>query len=165
MITILDAVPPVSLSLDGIFNTTVSGGVLALLFWTIRLFLNKRVSSRSDDRADRESIQQALNNTIKILADEKQTDLNRLKEREQRIHALETEADKDYDRLRELRKDVIELTDRLAHKDRNIALLAAELVRFGAIIDGLDSESIMTKVTITYPNPGSGDAAAAGQAA
>lgn len=127
-------------------NTLVSGGAgaafMGALIFVGRLILDRTIPSRSDTRANVTMLIEGLNNMVKVLQEEKQADAERLRDKQARIDVLEGAADKDYDRIKELREEIIELRTRLAQKDRHINTLVSELRKIGAQVIGLDLEDI-----------------------
>jgi uncharacterized coiled-coil protein SlyX len=123
-------------------NSLVSGGagatVIGLVYFVIKLILDRTIPSRSDQRASTSLLIEGLNNMVKILQEEKESDAKRLIAKQDRIESLETASDKDYEKIKELRQEIAELRERLATKDRHIATLVSELRRFGSIVTGVD---------------------------
>lgn len=136
-------------------NSLISGGlgatVVSAIIYVIKLVLDRTVPSRSDRRDSVNLVLDGLNRMVKVLQEEKIADAKRLADRQARIDQLEESADKDYDRISELRAEVIDLTGRLATKDRHINLLISELRRLGATVTGSDIDDI--QVTHKTPDP------------
>jgi predicted RNase H-like nuclease (RuvC/YqgF family) len=134
-------------------NSLVSGGagtvIIGLLYFAIKLILDRTIPSRSDQRASTSLLIEGLNNMVKILQEEKESDARRLQTKQERIESLETASDKDYEKIKELRAEISELRERLATKDRHIQTLVSELRRFGSIVTGVE----LPDLTITSPNP------------
>lgn len=137
---------------DGTFslNSLVSGGagtvIVGLIYFVIKLVLDRTIPSRSDTRASTSLLIEGLNNMVKILQEEKESDSKRLAAKQERIGVLEMASDKDYEKILDLRGDINELRDRLAVKERHIATLINELRRFGSVVTGMDLENL----TITH---------------
>jgi chromosome segregation ATPase len=123
-------------------NTVVSGGVgaavVSAIIYVIKLILDRTIPSRSDARANVGMVLEGLNNMVKVLQEEKVADAVRLAAKTDRIEVLEQAADKDYDRISELRAEIIDLRNRLATKDRHINTLVSELRKLGAQVTGLE---------------------------
>lgn len=134
-------------------NTLVSGGtgagLMAVAIFAIKLVLDRTIPSRSDARANVTMVLEGLNNMVKVLQEEKIADAKRLTDRQARIDTLEQAADKDYDRISELRSEIIDLRNRLAQKERHINTLVRELRKLGAQVSGLDIEDFDLEVTHT----------------
>lgn len=131
-------------------NSLVSGGagtvIVGLIYFVIKLVLDRTIPSRSDTRASTSLLIEGLNNMVKILQEEKESDSRRLQAKQERIGELEKANDKDYEKILDLRKDVNELRERLAVKERHIATLVNELRRFGSVVTGLDLDDL----TVTH---------------
>lgn len=143
MLPILFADPvPASFSL----NSLVSGGagtvIVGLLYFVVKLVLDRTIPSRSDQRASTSLLIEGLNNMVKILQEEKESDAKRLLAKQERIETLEVASDKDYEKIKELRLEINELRERLATKERHIVTLVNELRRFGSVVTGLELEEI-----------------------
>lgn len=127
-------------------NTIISGGtgatVVGALYLLVKAVFERALPSRSDARASIQLVLEGLNNTIKILQAEKATDAEGLRKKQDRIDELESAADVDYDRIRELRDEILDLQTRLSQKDRHINTLVRELRRLGAEVTGLDLDDI-----------------------
>lgn len=136
-------------------NTLVSGGtgatLMAALIFVGKLILDRTIPSRSDARANVTMLIEGLNNMVKVLQEEKVADAKRLVDKQARIDVLEAAADKDYDRISELRFEIIDLRNRLAQKDRHINTLVSELRKIGAQVTGLDLDDMTTALEITLP--------------
>lgn len=136
-------------------NTLVSGGtgatLMAAVIFVGKLILDRTIPSRSDQRANVTLLIEGLNNMVKVLQEEKVADARRLTDKQARIDALEQAAEKDYDRISELRAEIIDLRNRLAQKDRHINTLVSELRKVGAQVSGLDLEDIGADIEITLP--------------
>lgn len=133
-------------------NSLVSGGAGATLvgagWFVIKLILDRTIPSRSDARANVTLVLEGLNNMVKVLQEEKLADAKRLADKQARIDQLEEAADKDYDRISELRAEIIDLRNRLAQKDRHINSLVSELRKFGAVVTGLELEDVDLEITM-----------------
>ena len=133
-------------------NGLVSGGtgaaVMAALIFVVKLVLDRTIPSRSDARASQSLVLQGLQQLVKVLQEEKVADAARLANKQDRIEQLEKAADRDYDRITELRAEVIDLRNRLATKDRHITLLVVELKKLGAHISGIDLAEMDLEITI-----------------
>lgn len=132
-------------------NTIISGGtgagILGALYLVGKTVLDRAMPSRSDARASTQLVLESLNSMVKVLQEDKIEDSERLKAKQARIDELEQAADVDYDRIRELRDEILGLQGRLAQKDRHINTLVRELRRLGTQVTGLDLEDI----AITQP--------------
>lgn len=124
---------------------------MGALIFVGKLILDRTIPSRSDARANVSLLIEGLNNMVKVLQAEKISDAQRLADKRTRIDVLEAAADKDYDRISELRAEIIDLRNRLAQKDRHIATLVAELRKIGAVVTGLDKENSTSELEITLP--------------
>lgn len=127
-------------------NTIVSGGtgatVVGVLFLISKSIFDKAMPSRSDARASTSLVLEGLNNMVKVLQEDKEADRLALSKKQVRIDELEKAADVDYDRIRELRDEILDLQTRLSQKDRHINTLVRELRRVGAEVTGLDLDDI-----------------------
>lgn len=134
-------------------NTLVTGGtgatIMAALIFAGKLILDRAIPSRSDARASVSMVLDGLQKMVKVLQEEKVADAERLQNKQRRIDQLEEAAEKDYDRITELRTEVIDLRNRLATKDRHINLLVIELRKLGAHVSGIDMAD--TDIEITIP--------------
>lgn len=148
----IDPAPSPSGGFD--LNTLVTGGagatIAGLIYWVVKLILDRTIPSRSDARANVTLVLEGLNNMVKVLQEEKTADAARLAAKQARIDQLEEAADKDYDRIAELRGEILELRNRLAQKDRHINSLVTELRKFGAVVTGLELEDV-EDLEITMP--------------
>lgn len=137
-------------SLD--LNTLVTGGtgatIMAAVIFAGKLILDRAIPSRSDARANVSMALEGLQQVVKVLQEEKTSDSKRMLDKQARIDQLEDAADKDYDRIIELRTEVIDLRNRLATKDRHITLLIAELRKLGAHVSGVSMEDSDLEVTM-----------------
>lgn len=145
--------PPVVPGFD--LNTLVSGGtgatLMAALIFVGKLILDRTIPSRSDARANVALLIEGLNNMVKVLQEEKLADAKRLADKRTRIDVLESAADKDYDRIKELRDEIIDLRQRLSQKDRHINTLVTELRKVGAQVTGLDLADFESELEIVLP--------------
>jgi hypothetical protein len=136
-------------------NAFVSGGsgvgAVGAILLLIKLVLDRTLPGRSDQRANVQIVLESLNNTIKILQEEKTADSRRLEDKQDRINALETEAEKDYDRISELRAEIIDLRNRLGVKDRHIQALVSQLRKVGILVTGIELDGSETEISFT-PN-------------
>lgn len=132
-------------------NNFVAGGAGAtlagLLYFVIKLVLDRTIPSRSDARANVSMVLEGLNNMVKVLQEEKTADAKRMTDKQNRIDQLEQAADKDYDRITELRNEIIDLRTRLAQKERHINTLVSALRRLGAQVTGVDLGDADLEVT------------------
>jgi chromosome segregation ATPase len=132
-------------------NTFVSGGAGAAIMGAVifagKLILDRTIPSRSDARANVTLVLEGLNNMVKVLQEEKVADAKRLEDKQSRIDMLESAADKDYDRINELRNEIIDLRQRLAVKDRHINNLVSELRKFGVMVTGIDLDDADIEIT------------------
>jgi chaperonin cofactor prefoldin len=123
-------------------NSVVSGGVgvsgAGALLFIVKLIIDRTLPGRSDQRANVQIMLESLNNMIKVLQEEKIADAKRLEDKQTRIDALESEAERDYDRISELRGEIIDLRQRLAVKDRHINALVSQLRRLGILVSGIE---------------------------
>lgn len=161
--------PAVSDALALDINSFLSGSAGATLIFILynvgKMLLDKFVPSRADARANISIVLEGLNSMVKVLQDEKVADAQRLADRQKRIDDLEAASEKDYERLSELRAEIIDLRARLAQKERHINYLIYELQKLGAIVSGVTSDTLeiilpAKKVRDTRKKP----AAAAGDA-
>lgn len=144
------AVPTAGPDLDALFGAGGGAALLALIYWVIRLVLDKRVPTQSDSRADKELVSNTLTNMVKVLTEEKKADADRLATKQARIDELEKNADEDYDRLQDLRREIVELGERLAQKDRVIRILVTELRKLGAVVTGVIADPETGDIEITH---------------
>lgn len=156
MLELLIAADPEVAALPVIdLNTLFSGGVgatlMAGIIFVVKLVADRTIPSRSDARANVTMLIEGLNNMVKVLQEEKTADAKRLADKQLRIESLETAADKDYDRISELRAEIIDLRNRLAQKDRHINTLVSELRKVGAQVTGLELSDMEGDIEITLP--------------
>jgi uncharacterized coiled-coil protein SlyX len=127
-------------------NTLISGGtgagLMGVLIFAVKLVLDRTIPNRSDARANVGMVLEGLNNMVKVLQEEKIADAKRLTDRQVRIESLESSADKDYDRISELRSEITELRARLAQKERHINTLVQELRKLGARVVGVELDGL-----------------------
>jgi hypothetical protein len=128
-------------SLAGLISGLGGVGAGSLLVWVVKLVLDRTIPSRSDNRASASLVLDSLSNMVKVLQEEKKEDADRLKAKQDRIDQLELDADTDFARVQDMRKEIMELQARLAKKERHIRILVLELRRLGATITGLDEET------------------------
>lgn len=137
-------------------NTIVSSGtgatLMAALIFIGKLVLDRTIPSRSDARANVTMLIEGLNNMVKVLQEEKVADAQRLADKRARIEYLETAAEKDYDRISELRSEIIDLRSRLAQKDRHINTLVSELRKVGAQVIGVGLDDMSSDLEVTIPS-------------
>ncbi len=156
MLEIFFAVDPDAVAPSFDFNTLVSGGtgatIMAALIFVGKIILDRTIPSRSDARANVAMLIEGLNNMVKVLQEEKLADAKRLQDKQARIDVLEDAADKDYDRIKELRDEIIDLRLRLAQKERHINTLVSELRKVGAQVIGLNLDDLETDLEITLPS-------------
>lgn len=135
-------------------NQFLGGGavalVIAIAYFVIRLLFDRAIPSRSDGRESIGLVVESLNTTIKIMQDEKASDLARLSSALDRADRLEKDADVDYGKLSELRAEVVELRNRLARKDQHISVLVAELKKLGISVVG-HRDDTSGPLQIIYP--------------
>lgn len=136
------AAPESVLDLNSIISGGTGAGLMGGAYFLIKTIADRTLPSRSDARASTQLVLEGLNNMVKVLQLEKQADAERLVKKQERIDDLEKAADVDYDRIRELRDEILDLQTRLAQKDRHITTLVRELRRLGAQVTGLDLEDI-----------------------
>lgn len=131
---------PSSPGLD--LNSLLSGGggalAVGLGYYVFRVVVDRAIPTRSDARASTSQVLEGLSNMVKVLQEEKIADATRLTDKQGRIDLLEDSADKDYERIRELRTEILDLSQRLALKDRHIRILVLELRKLGAQVTGVD---------------------------
>jgi septal ring factor EnvC (AmiA/AmiB activator) len=132
---------PAGLTLGGLISGLGGAGALGIIYYIVKLVLDKTIPSRSDNRASTSLVLDSLSNMVKVLQDEKKEDAVRLKAKQDRIDQLESEADADFARIQDLRTEILELRERLGRKDRHIKILVLELQKLGATITGLDSNN------------------------
>lgn len=137
----------------GGLNTFLIGGggasVVAALIYVGKLVLDRAIPSRSDARAAGQQTLNGFSEMVKVLQDEKKEDAKRLLDKQNRIDALEESAEKDYDKIRDLRNDILDLSQRLAMKDRHIRILVLELRKLGAVVTGLDETDAEEEINVT----------------
>lgn len=135
-------------------NQFLGGGAVALVvaiaYFVVRLLFDRAIPTRSDGRESISLVVESLNATIKIMQDDKASDLTRLQSALDRADRLEKDADVDYGKLNELRAEVVELRNRLARKDQHINTLVAELKKLGIAVLGHRDES-SGPLQIIYP--------------
>lgn len=121
-------------------NQFLGGGAVALVvaiaYFVIRLLFDRAIPTRSDGRESISLVVESLNATIKIMQEEKSSDLSRLKSALDRADKLEADADVDYAKLNDLRSEVVDLRNRLARKDQHITTLVHELKKLGVSVLG-----------------------------
>lgn len=142
------APPADSFSLNGLVSGGAGAVLMGAVIWLGKLLADRYVPSRSDARANVNMVLEGLNNMVKVLQEEKLADASRLDAKQKRIDVLERESDKDYDRISELRTEVIDLRNRLGVKDRHINTLVRELRKLGAQVTGLDLPDADVEVTM-----------------
>ena len=135
------------------FNTLLQGGssgaIVGAVLIIIKLVVDRTLPGRSDQRANVQITLDSLNNVIKVLQEEKTADAKRLEDKQARIDVLEVEAEKDYDRISELRGEIIDLRQRLAVKDRHITALVSQLRRLGVVVAGIELDDTNLEITFT----------------
>jgi chromosome segregation ATPase len=136
------AAAPAGLDLNALVGGGAGAGAVGLVFYIVKLVLNRTVPSRSDSRANITILLEGLQSMVKVLQDEKASDAKRLTDRQARIDALEDEADISYARRAEMQADIIELKARVAQKDRHIRELSHMLTQLGATVVGIDSDNL-----------------------
>lgn len=151
MIPLVLSAPAPAFDLNDIISGGTGATIMAALIFVGKLILDRTIPSRSDQRANVTLVLEGLNNMVKVLQEEKTADAKRLADKQARIDALEAAAEKDYDRISELRAEIIDLRNRLAQKDRHINTLVAELRKLGAQVSGLDLEDLEASIEITLP--------------
>lgn len=129
-----------ALDLNGIISGSTGAALVALVIFVVKLVLDRTIPSRSDTRANVSLVLEGLSNMVKILQEEKLADSERLRQKQERIDELETDDAKNYDTIRELRKEIAELRDRLDLKERHIQTLIFELRKFGVEIIGVATD-------------------------
>jgi chaperonin cofactor prefoldin len=144
------AVQSAGLDLNGLISGGTGASVVAALIFVGKLILDRAIPSRSDARANVTLVLEGLNNMVKVLQEEKLADTKRLEDKQARIDILERESDKDYDRISELRSEIIDLRNRLAVKDRHINNLVSELRKFGVMVTGIELDD--ADIEITHPS-------------
>jgi len=121
-------------------NQFLGGGAVALVitiaYFVIRLIFDRAIPTKSDGRESISLVVESLNATIKIMQEEKASDLSRLKGALDRADKLELDADVDYGRLNDLRSEVVDLRNRLARKEQHITTLVHELKKLGVTVRG-----------------------------
>lgn len=135
-------------------NQFLGGGAVALFiaiaYFVIRLLFDRAIPSKSDGRESINLVVESLNATIKILQDDKTSDLARLQTALDRADRLEKESGEDYEKLNELRGEVVDLRNRLARKDQHIHVLVAELKKLGIFVSG-HKDDTSGPLQIVYP--------------
>lgn len=121
-------------------NQFLGGGAVALVvaiaYFVLRLIFDRAIPTKSDGRESISLVVESLNATIKIMQEEKASDLSRLKGALDRADKLELDADVDYGRLNDLRSEVVDLRNRLARKEQHITTLIHELKKLGVTVMG-----------------------------
>ena len=142
-----------SLDLNGLISGGAGASLIALVIWVFKLILDRTIPSRSDARANVTIVLEGLSNMVKVLQDEKIADANRLADKQARIDVLEGSADKDFELIAELRKEILDLRHRLQTKERHIQILAHQLRLLGAQVAGIESdpEDELDQLEITMP--------------
>jgi hypothetical protein len=151
------ATPAIAFDLNGIISGGTGAGIFALVVFVIKLVLDRTIPSRSDARANVTIVLEGLSNMVKVLQEEKIADAARLADKQKRIDTLESAADKDFESIGELRKEILDLRTRLATKDRHIGVLVHQLRLLGAVVTGieLDEEDDIESLEITLPGSSS----------
>lgn len=129
--------------LSGAAGAAVLGGII----WLIKFILDRAIPKRSDARAQVSLALDGLKSVVEVLQEEKAADAARLEAKQKRIEYLESAANRDYDRISDLRAEIIDLRRRLATKDRHIAQLIYHLERLGVKVSGENGEDI--EITIS----------------
>lgn len=137
---VAEGVGGITFDLNGIISGGTGAGLLALLYWVIKLILDRTIPSRSDARANVTIVLEGLSNMVKVLQEEKIEDAKRLTAKQERIDVLEGAADKDYETIGELRAEIMDLRRRLATKDRHIQVLVQQLRLLGATVTGIEMD-------------------------
>lgn len=152
---IFESAPQVDAGPDITLNNLIAGGagatLMGLVIWVAKLVLDRTIPSRSDARANVSLVLEGLSNMVKVLQEEKIADANRLAEKQKRIDELEADASTDYQTVRDLKREISELTDRLALKDRHIQTLSMELRKFGVQVIGIDIDKSGQDLEIIFP--------------
>ena len=151
LLTAAVAPPPFSLDLNSLITGGSGAAFMAALIFVGKLIADRTIPSRSDARANVTLVLEGLNNMVKVLQEEKLADSKRLDDKQARIDVLEAAADQDYDRIRELRAEIFDLSQRLAQKDRHINTLVSELRKLGAHVAGLELTDINVEIEVTLP--------------
>lgn len=125
-----------TLSLGGLGTALVGAAI-----WAVRLILDRSVPSRTTKKEESKLALEGMKTLVTVLQEEKKEDAARMKAKQDRIDQLESEADKDFNRIVELRNEVLDLRNRLAVKDQRIQVLVLALRRFGQDVAGLGSET------------------------
>lgn len=145
-ILVLLATPTAAAPTGFDLNTLVTGGtgagIMGAVIFIVKLVLDRTVPSRSDARANVGMVLEGLDKMVSVLQAEKIADADRLTKRQKRIDDLESAADKDYDRIAELRAEVTDLQIRLAQKERHIKTLVLELRKLGARVIGVELDGL-----------------------
>lgn len=134
--------------LNSIISGGTGAGLVALAIFIVKLVLDRTVPSRSDARANVSLVLEGLSNMVKVLQEEKLADSKRLSEKQARIDVLENDDIKNYDIIRELRKEISDLESRLALRDRHLQTLVMELRKFGVEIIGISVEDVKETLEI-----------------
>ena len=151
-VTAAPASPGGDLTLNNIIAGGAGATLMGLVIWVAKLVLDRTIPSRSDARANVSLVLEGLSNMVKVLQEEKIADANRLADKQRRIDELEAEASTDYTTVRDLRREIQELTDRLALKDRHIQTLIEELRKFGVQVVGLSVDTASEeRLEIIFP--------------
>jgi hypothetical protein len=140
-------------SLNSILLGSGGAGILGLIIWVVKFIIDRAIPSRSDARATTGQVLETLQNTIKILQEEKIGDQQRMKDKQDRIDMLEESSEQDYDKISDLRNEILDLRNKVSQKDRHIRILVLELRKLGAQVTGVDEEADeLPDITVTL-NP------------
>lgn len=145
------AADPFMIDLNSLMTGGTGAAFMAALIFVGKLIADRTIPSRSDARANVTLVLEGLNNMVKVLQEEKLADSKRLDDKQARIDVLEAAADQDYDRIQELRTEIIDLRQRLAQKDRHINTLVSELRKLGAHVAGLELADADVEIEVTMP--------------
>lgn len=136
-------------------NQFLGGGAVALVvaiaYFVIRLLFDRAIPTKSDGRDSFSLIVESMNTTIRIMQDDKASDLARLQNALDRADRLEHDASADYAKLNELRAEVADLRFRLIRKEQHIQVLVAELKKLGIMIHGYKEDS-SEPLQVIYPD-------------
>jgi hypothetical protein len=135
-------------------NQFLGGGVVALVvgiaYFVIRLLFDRAIPTKSDGRESISLVVESLNATIKIMQEDRASDVTRLQTALDRTDRLESDAAVDYTKLNELRAEIVDLRNRLVRKDQHISTLITELRKLGIAVIGYKDDT-SGPLQIIYP--------------
>lgn len=144
-------VAPSTFNLDAFLSGGVGASIVGLIFWTIKLLLDRFIPSRADARANIGQLIENLRSMVVVLQEEKRSDAQRLADKQARVDVLEASADADYEKIQELRREVQELRRLLNRREQHITIMVTSLRQLGAEVSGIDPEVAPNSLEITMP--------------